>query len=64
MSDNLTLDRAEFEELTEQAKLERAEYLRRNCVAALGVVGSTWRAHHVYFVGAIIIISFGITIFF
>ena len=64
MSDNLTLDRIEFEKLTEQAKLVRAEYLRRNGAAALGVVGSTLRAHHVYAVGAIILISFGLTTFF
>ena len=40
MSENVTLDRIEFEKLKQQAKATRAEYLRRHGTAAL-VVGST-----------------------
>ena len=41
MSENVTLDRLEFEKLKQQAKATRAEYLRRHGTAAL-VVGSTF----------------------
>ena len=41
MSENVTLDRIEFEKLKQQAKATRAEYLRRHGTAAL-VVGSTF----------------------
>jgi hypothetical protein len=42
MSENVTLDRIEFEKLKQQAKATRAEYLRRHGTAALVVVGSTF----------------------
>ena len=41
MSENVTLDRIEFEKVKQQAKATRAEYLRRHGTAAL-VVGSTF----------------------
>jgi hypothetical protein len=41
MSENVTLDRIEFEKLKQQAKATRAEYLRQHGTAAL-VVGSTF----------------------
>ncbi len=65
MSDkNVTLDRIEFEKLIEQSKAERAEYMRQCGTAALGVVGSTLRAHHVIAVVTVLLISFGVKMFF
>ena len=61
---NVTLDRIEFEKLIEQSKAERAEYMRQCGTAALGVVGSTLRAHHVIAVVAVLLISFGVKMFF
>ena len=40
MSENVTLDRIDFEKLKEQAKAERAECLHQYGTAALEVVGS------------------------
>ena len=42
MTENVTLDRIDFEKKTEQAKAARAEYLRRHGTATLVVVGSTF----------------------
>jgi hypothetical protein len=64
VSENVTLDRIDFEKLKEQAQAERAEYLRQHGTAASGVVGSTLRAHHVIAVAAILLISFGAKMFF
>ena len=64
MSENVTLDRIDFEKLKDQAKAERAECLRQYGMAASGVVGSTLRAHHVIAVVAILLISFGVKMFF
>jgi hypothetical protein len=61
---NVTLDRIEFEKLIEQSKAERAEYMRQCGTAALGVVGSTLCAHHVIAVVAVLLISFGVKMFF
>ena len=61
---NVTLDRIEFEKLKQQAKAARAEYLHRHGTAALGVVGSTLRAHHAIAVVAVLLISFGVKMFF
>ena len=64
MSENVTLDRIEFEKLKQQAKAARAEHLHRHGTAALGVVGSTLRAHHAIAVVAVLLISFGVKMFF
>jgi hypothetical protein len=65
MSDkNVTLDRTDFQKLVEQAKAARAEYMRRGGTAALGVVGSKLRAHHAIAVVAVLLISFGVKMFF
>ena len=64
MTENVTLDRIDFEKLKDEAKAERAECLRQYGTAAIGVVGSTLRAHHVIAVVAILLISFGVKMFF
>ena len=64
MSENVTLDHIDFEKLKEQAKVARAEYLRQHGTDALVVVGSTLRAHHVIAVVTVILISFGMKMFF
>ena len=62
--ESLTLDRIDFEKLKEQAQAERAACLRQYGTAATGAVGSTLRAHHVIAVVAILLISFGVKMFF
>jgi hypothetical protein len=62
--ENLTLDRIDFEKLKVQAQQERADFLRRYGTATTGAVGSTLRAHHVIAVVAILVISFGVKMFF
>ena len=62
--DNVTLDRIGFEKIKEHAKAERAEYMNQCGRAALGVIGSTLRAHHVLAVVAVLLISFGVKMFF
>jgi hypothetical protein len=64
MSENVTLDRIDFEKLIAQSKAERAECLQQYGTAALGVVGSTLREHHVIAVVAALVISFGVKMFF
>ena len=65
MSDeNVTLDRIDFEKIKDHAKAARAEYMHQCGRAALGVVGSTLRAHHVIAVVAVLLISFGMKMFF
>ena len=64
MTENVTLDRIDFEKLKEQAKAQRAECLNQYGTAALGVVGSTLREHHVIAVVAVVLISFGVKMFF
>ena len=61
---DVTLDRIDFEKLKEQAKAKRAGYLHQHGTAALGVVGSTLREHRVIAVVAILVISFGVKMFF
>ena len=64
MSENVTLDRVDFEKLKDQAKAKRAECLRQYGTASNRVVGSTLRAHNVIAVVAILLISFGVKMFF
>src|SRR5512143_4059765 len=64
MSENVTLDHIEIERLIAQAKAARAENMRRFGAAANGVVSSTLRAHHVIAVVAVLVISFGVKMFF
>ncbi len=64
MSKNVTLDHAEFEQLTATAKIARAEYLRQHGAAANMVVGSKLRTHRIAVVVAILLISFGVKMFF
>ena len=62
--ENVTLDRIDFEKLKEQAKAERVEYMQRHGRVALEVVGSPLRTHRVIAIAAILIISFGVKMFF
>ncbi len=72
MSDNVTLDRIKFEKLKEQAKLERAECMRQYGAALVTSsrhlvpqrMGALMRTHHVIAVVAILVISFGVKVFF
>ncbi len=64
MSKNVTLDRVDFEQLMETAKVARAEYLRQHGAAANMVVGSKLRAHRVAILVAILLLSFGVKMFF
>ena len=64
MSQNVTLDRIDFEKLIAQSKAERAEYMRQCGTATLGVVGSTLREHHAIAVVIVLLISFGVKMFF
>jgi hypothetical protein len=64
MSDKITLDQVDFQDLKDRAGSARAEYLRRHAVPALGAVGSTLSAHYVIAITAILLISFGIKMFF
>ena len=64
MGENVTLDHIEIEKLIAQAKAARAEYIRRHGTAAFSVVGFTLRAHPVIAVVAILLISFGVKMFF
>jgi hypothetical protein len=72
MSDNVTLDRIDFEKLRDQAKRERAEYMRRYGAALVTSsrrivpqrMGALMCARHVIAVVAILVISFGVKIFF
>jgi hypothetical protein len=53
MSKNNTLDRIDFDKLTENAKVARAEYLRQHGAAANMVFGSKLRSYRVPIVIAI-----------
>ena len=64
MSEKVTLDRIDFEKLKEQANAVRVEYMHRYGRVVLGVVGSTLRAHHFIAVVAVLLISFGVKLFF
>jgi hypothetical protein len=64
MSKYITLDRIDFEKLKEKAKVERAEFLRQHGAIANMVVGSKLRANYVATVIAILLISFGVKMFF
>ena len=67
ISEKVTLDRIDFEKLKEQAKAERAECLQQYGTAALEVAGSVsspLRTHPVIAIAAILIISFGVKMFF
>jgi hypothetical protein len=72
VSENVTLDRIAFEKLKEQAKLARAEHMRRYGAAfvtssrhiAPQRMGALMRAHHVIAVVATLFISFGVKMFF
>ena len=60
MSDNVTLDRIDFEKLKQQAKLARAEYMRQ-----CGTVFIKSRhTHRAIAVVAVLLISFGVKMFF
>ncbi len=60
MSENVTLDRIYFEKLKQQAKLARADYMRR-CRTALIKSRHT---HKAIAVVAVLLISFGVKMFF
>jgi hypothetical protein len=64
MSQKVMLDRIELQKVIERAKAERAELLRRYGTAALGVFGSKLRAHHAIAVIAVLLISFGVKMFY
>ena len=64
MSEKVTLDRIDFEKLKEQANAVRVEYMHRYGRVVLGVVGSTLHAHHLIAVVAVLLISFGVKMFF
>ena len=72
MSDNITLDRIDFEKLKEQAKLERAECMHRYAAALVTRsrhivpqrMEELMRTHYVIAVVAILLISFGAKVFF
>ncbi len=64
MSDKPTLDHAEIEKVIMSAKMARAEDMRRRGATTAEWVGSNLRAHHVVAVVAILIISFGVGLFF
>ena len=62
--ENVTLDRIDFEKIKEHAKAARAEYMHQCGRAALGVVGSTLRAHSTIAVAAILVVSFAVKMFY
>jgi hypothetical protein len=64
MSQKVMLDRIQLQKVIERAKAERAELLRRYGTAALGVFGSKLRAHHAIAVIAVLLISFGVKMFY
>ncbi len=64
MSDKPTLDHAEIEKLIMSAKMARAEVMRRRGATIGEWVGSNLHAHYVAAVVAILIISFGVGMFF
>lgn len=64
VSENVTFDRIDFEKLKERAEAKRAKYVRQYGTAATAVIGSTLRAHHVIAVVAILLVSFGVKMFF
>ncbi len=72
MTDNVTLDRVDFEKLMQQAKLARAECMRRYAAAIYASsrhivshrMGALMHTHYVVAVVAGLFISFGVRIFF
>jgi hypothetical protein len=64
MSRNITLNRMDVEQLTQKAKVARAKYLRQHGATANTLAGSKLRAHRVAAVIAILLISFGVKMFF
>ena len=64
MSQKVMLDRIQLQKVIERAKAERAELLRRYETAALGVFGSKLRTHHAIAVIAVLLISFGVKMFY
>ena len=60
MSDNVTLDRIDFEKLKRQAKLARAEYMRQCGTAFI----KSRHTHRAIAVVAVLLISFGVKMFF
>ena len=64
MSDKVTLDRVDFQKIKDHAAAERAEYMRRDVTVAFEVVGSPLRRHPVIAIAAMLIISFGVKMFF
>ncbi|MGE5165155.1 MAG: hypothetical protein ACM3IH_14175 [Sphingobacteriales bacterium] len=64
MSQKVTLDHIEIQRAIERAKAARAEYMRQYGTAALRVFGSKLRAHHAIAVIAVLLISFGVKMFY
>ncbi len=72
MSENIALDRIDFEKLKQQAKRARTDYMRR-CGRVFikssrhivpQCVGAVMRAHRAIAVVAVLLISFGVKMFF
>jgi hypothetical protein len=64
MTDKVTLDHIDFQKIKDHAGALRANYMRRSATVTLVAVGSTVRAHPVIAVAAILVISFGLKMFF
>jgi len=64
MSDKIMLDHDEFQNLKNLTRAARAEYLRRHATPALGAIASRLRTHYVIAIVAILLISFGVKMFF
>lgn len=71
MSENIALDRDDFEKLKQQAKRARADYMRRCGTVFIEssrhivpqCIGAFMRAHQAVAVVAVLLISFGVTMF-
>jgi hypothetical protein len=64
MSEKVRLDFNEVEKAMKRAKAARAEYQHRYVTGAFGVVGSKLRARYAIAVIAVLLISFGMKMFF
>jgi hypothetical protein len=64
MSDNVTLDHIDFQEIKHHAEAARAEYMRQHTTEWSAVVGSTLRAHSTIAVVVILVVSFAVKMFY
>jgi hypothetical protein len=64
MTNRVTLDHMHLQKIKDNAATLRAEYMRRAATVPLVVIGSTVRAHPVITIAAILVLSFGVKMFF